>query len=102
MSSKTGQGSNTALSFVGYIISIILVFATLYVAFKTSLSATTIMIIIGIFAVVQAGLQLFMFMHMTEGEDRDAKVVHTIYAIFMAIVIVAGSFWVVTAGHSIH
>jgi cytochrome aa3-600 menaquinol oxidase subunit IV len=102
MSGKSGSGSGMAANIIGYIISIVLVFATLYVAFKTNLSVSTIMIIIAIFAVVQAALQLFGFMHLTEGEDRDAKVVHTIYAVFMAIVVVAGSFWVVTAGHSIH
>jgi cytochrome aa3-600 menaquinol oxidase subunit IV len=38
---------------------------------------------------------------MSEGEDRDTKVVHTIYAIFMGIVVVFGSIWVMTAGHPI-
>ncbi|WP_033827037.1 cytochrome aa3 quinol oxidase subunit IV [Bacillus andreraoultii] len=87
---------------VGFLLSIALTIATLLVAFQTSLAKGTIMLIIAIFAVAQAGLQLFMFMHMTEGEDRDSKVVHTVYAIFMAVVIVIGSIWVMTAGHSIH
>ncbi|CEE00253.1 MULTISPECIES: cytochrome aa3 quinol oxidase subunit IV [Bacillaceae] len=87
---------------VGFLLSIALTIATLFVAFKTGLSAGIVMIIIAGLAVAQAGLQLFMFMHMTEGEDRDTKVVHTVYAVFMAVVIVVGSIWVMTAGHPIH
>jgi len=87
---------------VGFLLSIALTIATLLVAFKTGLSAGIVMIIIAGLAVAQAGLQLFMFMHMTEGEDRDTKVVHTVYAVFMAVVIVVGSIWVMTAGHPIH
>ncbi len=98
---------NTEKSFpyshiVGYLISLALTLATLLVAFKTALPKGTIMLILAAFAVAQAGLQLVMFMHMTEGEDRDSKVVHTIYAIFMAAVIVFGSIWVLTAGHPIY
>lgn len=65
---------------VGFLLSIALTIATLFVAFKTGLSAGIVMIIIAGLAVAQAGLQLFMFMHMTEGEDRDTKVVHTVYS----------------------
>jgi len=101
MNSKT-HGGFPYTHVVGYLLSIVLIIATLLVAFKTNLSASIMMIIIAGFAVVQAGLQLFMFMHMTEGEDRDTKVVHTVYAVFMAVVIVVGSIWVMTAGHPIH
>lgn len=87
---------------VGYVLGLILTFAAVWVVFESSLSTRAIWITIAIFATIQAGLQLFMFMHMTEGEDRDTKVVHTVYAIFMGIVIVFGSIWVMTAGHPIH
>jgi len=43
-----------------------------------------------------------MFMHMAEGEEGKAKIVHTVYAIFMAVVVVVGSIFVMTAGHPIH
>lgn len=101
MSSKSHNGFPYT-HVVGYLLSIALTIATLLVAFKTALSHGIIMIILAVFAVLQAGLQLFMFMHISEGEDRDTKVVHTIYAVFMAVVIVAGSMWVMTAGHPIH
>ncbi|WP_062353728.1 cytochrome aa3 quinol oxidase subunit IV [Bacillus kwashiorkori] len=87
---------------VGFLLSIAFTVLALMVAFQTNLPVKTVMIIIGGFAVLQAGLQLFMFMHMTEGKDKYSKVIHTVYAIFMAVVIVIGSIWVMTAGHSIH
>lgn len=55
----------------GFILSLVLTFAAAGVALKTSLPFHTIMWIIGTLAVIQAGLQLFMFMHVNEGEDRN-------------------------------
>ena len=86
---------------IGYVIGLILTFAAAWLVLKSSLATSIKWTIISIFAIIQAGLQLFMFMHMSEGEDRDTKVVHTIYAIFMGIVVVFGSIWVMTAGHPI-
>jgi cytochrome aa3-600 menaquinol oxidase subunit IV len=87
---------------VGFIASIAMTFIAAYVVLQADLSKGLTISIIGIFAVIQAALQLFMFMHMTEGNDGWAKFAHTIYAIFMAIVIVAGTFYVMIAGHPIH
>lgn len=87
---------------VGFLLAVTLTILALVIVFETTLPTNTKYMIIGLFAIIQAGLQLFMFMHMTEGKDRDSKVVHTFYAIGMAVVIVIGSIWVMTAGHSIH
>ncbi|MCU9615067.1 cytochrome aa3 quinol oxidase subunit IV [Caldibacillus lycopersici] len=87
---------------VGFLLSITFTVVALLVALKTDLPKTTIMFVIGGLAVLQAGLQLIMFMHLNEGKDNYSKIIHTVYAIFMAVVIVIGSIWVVTAGHSIH
>ncbi|MCL6617247.1 MAG: cytochrome C oxidase subunit IV family protein, partial [Anoxybacillus ayderensis] len=67
-----------------------------------NVSYTIVMWIIGSLAVIQAGLQLFMFMHVTEGEDGKTNVINMAYAVFVAIVIVAGSIWVLTSGHAAH
>ncbi|WAA09327.1 cytochrome aa3 quinol oxidase subunit IV [Fervidibacillus albus] len=87
---------------VGYLLAVALTIFALLIVFKTSLSTGMKFTVIGLLAVFQASLQLFMFMHMTEGNDRDSKVVHTVYAIGMALIIIIGSIWVMTAGHSIH
>jgi cytochrome aa3-600 menaquinol oxidase subunit 4 len=58
--------------------------------------------IIGTLAVIQAGLQLFMFMHMTEGEDGKVNIINIAFMVFCAVVIVVGSIWVLTSGHAAH
>lgn len=82
----------------GFVLSLILTFTALFIAVKTSLSFQTIMWIIGTLAVIQAGLQLFMFMHLKDGEDSKAQTINVLYGIFIALVTVAGSIWVMSFG----
>ncbi|NRD79302.1 cytochrome aa3 quinol oxidase subunit IV [Bacillus sp. BRMEA1] len=82
----------------GFVLSLVLTFAALFIALKTSISFTAIMWIIGTLAILQAGLQLFMFMHLTEGEDSPAQTINVIYGIFIAIVTIGGSIWVMSFG----
>ncbi|SFA85652.1 MULTISPECIES: cytochrome aa3 quinol oxidase subunit IV [unclassified Bacillus (in: firmicutes)] len=87
---------------IGFVFSLIMTFAAAGVALKTNLSFKTIMWIIGTLAVLQAGLQLTMFMHVSEGEDSKTNTVNMIYAIFTAICIVAGTIWVMSFGMHDH
>ncbi len=87
---------------IGFIFSLLLTFGAALIALKTDLSPTVIMWIIGALAFLQAGIQLIMFMHLREGEDGTSNVVNMVYAVFMAIVIVAGSIWVMSSGHMEH
>lgn len=87
---------------VGFLLSLALTFLALIVVQRTNLPTGTAMTIIGALAFGQAGLQLFMFMHMAEGGEGKAKVLHTIYAIFMALIVVVGTYYVMVAGHPIH
>lgn len=54
--------------------------------------------IIGTLAVVQAGLQLFMFMHLKEGEDGVSQTINVAVGVFLAAVTVGGSIWVMSFG----
>jgi cytochrome aa3-600 menaquinol oxidase subunit IV len=83
---------------VGFVLSLVLTFAAAGIALKTNLSFKVIMMIIGTLAVLQAALQLTMFMHMNEGEDGKTQTINVIYGILTAIVIVAGSVWVMSFG----
>ncbi|WP_409275940.1 cytochrome aa3 quinol oxidase subunit IV [Neobacillus sp. SCS-31] len=85
---------------IGFLMSLVLTLGAAWVALKTSLPPNTIMWFIGTLAFVQAAIQLFLFMHLREGEDRKANVINMAYAFFLAFVIVAGSIWVLTSGHS--
>ncbi|MBM7662676.1 cytochrome aa3-600 menaquinol oxidase subunit 4 [Bacillus mesophilus] len=86
----------------GFVMSLVLTFVAAWVALKTSLSFTVVMWIIGTLAVVQAGLQLFMFMHVNEGEDNKTQIINIAYGVFCAVVIIVGSIWVLTSGHAAH
>lgn len=87
---------------LGLLLSLLLTFAAAGVALKTSLSFKAIMWTIGSMAIVQALLQLFMFMHVREGEDGKTQVINIVYGIFCAVVIVAGSIWVMSFGMDMH
>jgi cytochrome aa3-600 menaquinol oxidase subunit 4 len=84
---------------LGFIASLVLTFAALGIALHTSLSFKVIIWIIGSLAVVQALLQLYMFMHMNESEEnRATNTINIYFALFIAIVTVAGSVWVMSFG----
>lgn len=85
---------------IGFFMSLVLTFGAAWIALQTSLSAKAVMWIIGSLAIVQAGIQLYMFMHMNEGDNKVANRINILYSAFIAFVIVAGSIWVMTSGHS--
>lgn len=82
----------------GFLLSLLLTFVAAAVALKTTLSSQVVMWIIGTLAIIQAGLQLYMFMHVTEGEDAKVNLINIVYAVFCAIVIVGGTIWVMSFG----
>lgn len=86
----------------GYLLSIIMTLLAIIVAFRTSLPPKVIMTIIGALALFQAGLQLTMFMHVTEGKDGKTNVINMAYSFFLAVVIIGGSIWILTSGHMAH
>lgn len=85
---------------LGFLLSISMTILAMIVAFKTDFSATVIMWFIGTLAFLQAGVQLFLFMHVTEGEEKVANLINIAYSAFLALVIVIGSIWVLTSGHA--
>lgn len=84
---------------LGFLGSLFMTFAAGLVALRTSWSFQTIMWIIGGLAIVQAGLQLFMFMHVTEGEEKNTQVINIAYGVFVALVIIIGTIWIMSGLH---
>jgi cytochrome aa3-600 menaquinol oxidase subunit 4 len=78
---------------IGFILSLVLTFAALWVALYSGLTVKAIIGVIVIFAIIQASLQLFMFMHMTESDSGKIQTINMAYAFFIAVVVVAGSVW---------
>lgn len=85
---------------IGFFMSLVLTLGAAWIALQTSLSVKAVMWIIGTLAIVQAGIQLYMFMHINEGGNKVANNINILYSAFLAVVIVAGSIWVMTSGHS--
>jgi len=87
---------------IGFLLSLVLTFGAAWIALESDLPVATVMWIIGTLAVIQAALQLFMFMHVGEGEDRKAQIINIVYGVFMAVVIVLGTIWVMAFDTHIH
>jgi cytochrome aa3-600 menaquinol oxidase subunit IV len=83
---------------MGLILSIALTLLAAGLALYTDLTLQTIIILIFGLAFLQAAIQLFMFMHIKEGEGAW-QVGKMMSAAFIAIVIVYGSVWVMTNMH---
>lgn len=86
---------------IGFILSIVITLITVWVAFSSGFSNTAILTVMLILAFLQAGMQLVLFMHLREGEGA-VQVGNMVYAFFIAIVIVAGSVWVMSFGMHNH
>ncbi|EUJ45667.1 cytochrome aa3 quinol oxidase subunit IV [Listeria riparia] len=87
---------------IGFALSIALTLLAVWVVFESTLDKSVIVTVIFIFAFIQAALQLLMFMHMTEGKNARIQVGNILFAAFIAIVVVMGSYWVMEIGHMNH
>ncbi len=70
---------------VGFIASIVLTLLAVYVTLYTSLTFHAKLTIIFGFAFIQAGLQLLMFMHLTEGKDGRLQTFKVIFALVITL-----------------
>ncbi|QHW29888.1 cytochrome o ubiquinol oxidase subunit IV [Paenibacillus rhizovicinus] len=81
---------------IGFIISIVLTVIPLLVVFQTSMNKTGVIITIITMAVIQLVVQLFFFMHIREGDGPKYNVMALIVGLFIVVVIVAGSVWIMS------
>ncbi|MEF3309433.1 cytochrome aa3 quinol oxidase subunit IV [Paenibacillus sp. GYB004] len=87
------------LQVIGFLLSIALTFTAVWIGVRTDLSYNAIIILVFALAFIQAAIQLFMFMHVSEGEHGVWQVGKMFSAAFVALVIVAGSVWVLNSMH---
>jgi cytochrome aa3-600 menaquinol oxidase subunit IV len=79
---------------IGFLWSLILTFAALGVVLKTPLSDSVKITIILVLAVLQFIVQLVYFMHISEGNERVFTIINMVFGIFVAVVTVFGSIWI--------
>ncbi|MFC4076341.1 cytochrome aa3 quinol oxidase subunit IV [Salinithrix halophila] len=78
---------------VGFILSLLLTFAALFVVLKAPLAVSIKLTVIVVLAILQMAVQLVYFMHVTEG-SKLYQVISLGYGIFVAVCVVAGSIWI--------
>ncbi len=83
---------------IGFVLSIALTFLAVWFGLYAGLAYNVMVALVFVLAFIQAAIQLFMFMHVTEGEGRW-QVGKMMSAAFIALVIVIGSIWVLSNMH---
>lgn len=83
---------------IGFIQSLVLTIIALGVYFL-DLPFKISFIILLVTALLQGGLQLIVFMHMGEGEDKKVLYINLGYAAFIAVTIIFGSLWAMVWGY---
>ena len=92
---------------IGFVLSIIFSLLPFYVVIATDLSAIWKIVIIFIAAYIQLKVQMILFMHITEGEGANWNIITVSFTVFMVLIIVIGSIWIMFsldhyAGHDEH
>lgn len=83
---------------MGYIASLVLSAAALAVIYL-DLSKTADLVILGVTAIIQASLQLFLFMHISESADTKKELyINIAYALFVALVTIFGTLFIFVWG----
>ncbi|WP_394542692.1 cytochrome aa3 quinol oxidase subunit IV [Priestia aryabhattai] len=99
MASKSANNHFPWSHVIGFMLSIVLTLIALWVGLYTNLPFNTVVITVFILAFIQAAIQLYMFMHMTESKNGIWQSGNMLFAAFIAIVIVAGTVWVMGSMH---
>ncbi|WP_181350838.1 cytochrome C oxidase subunit IV family protein [Thalassobacillus sp. CUG 92003] len=87
---------------VGFVLSIALTLLAAWAALGSGLPTLWIIIAILTLAVIQAGIQLFMFMHMVEFKSQNGHVPWNmmLHGFVLAAILVAGSLFTMSFGFS--
>ncbi|TFB21819.1 cytochrome aa3 quinol oxidase subunit IV [Filobacillus milosensis] len=85
---------------IGYVLSIVLTLVAAWVALKSNLPTLWIIVGILLLAVIQAGIQLIMFMHMVEFESNNGHIPWNMmfHGFVAAAIVVAGSLFTMVYG----
>ena len=89
---------------IGFLLSIVLTLLAVWAALGSNLPVAWIITAIMALAIIQAGIQLFMFMHMTESSSGGGHVPWNMmfHGFVLAAIIVAGSLFTMSFGFHHH
>ncbi|WP_226577765.1 cytochrome aa3 quinol oxidase subunit IV [Halobacillus litoralis] len=85
---------------IGFVLSLVMTLVAAWAVIGSNLSTTWVIIFIMILALLQAGVQLFMFMHITEAESKNGHVPWNMmfHGFALAAILVAGSLFTMSFG----
>ncbi|TGA97961.1 cytochrome aa3 quinol oxidase subunit IV [Sporolactobacillus shoreae] len=79
---------------IGLLLSLVLTFLALWIAVGHLLPVQPTIAIIVALAIFQAFIQLFMFMHVTEGTEPVHQLIGILFGIYVAFAVVGGTIWI--------
>ncbi|MYL18684.1 cytochrome aa3 quinol oxidase subunit IV [Halobacillus litoralis] len=85
---------------IGFALSIIMTLLAAWAVIQSDLPVTWVIVFIMVLALLQAGVQLFMFMHMTEKESGGGAIPWNMmfHGFALAAILVAGSLFTMSFG----
>lgn len=83
---------------VGFIISIVLSLGALWLALARQFSTEVLLTAILILAILQIGVQMFFFMHITESPKPQFNLWILGLGMFFTFVVISGSIWIMSFG----
>lgn len=85
---------------IGFLLSLGLTVLAAWAALESDLPVKWVIAAIMVLAVIQAGIQLFMFMHMTESSGGNGTITWNMmfHAFMIATIVVAGSLFTMSFG----
>lgn len=95
---QTHEKHGLGLPTFGFLVSIALTVLALWSSNVRNLGREFIITTLLTLAMMQIGIQLFFFMHVTESDERPWHIGLLALALLLVAVIVAGSIWIMTFG----
>ena len=84
------------LHIVGFVISVALTLGALWLVRVHALPGEPLFLLILFLAVLQIGVQLFFFMHITESPGPRYHIFALLIGLLFTVTVIAGSIWIMT------
>ena len=88
--------TNVGIYTIGLALAVILTATSFWVANTSMLWAHGIPIGLVVLAIAQMGVHLVFFLHITTAPDNTNNVLALVFGIFIVILVIAGSLWIMT------
>jgi cytochrome o ubiquinol oxidase operon protein cyoD len=88
--------SGLLINTVGLFLAVVLTATSFWAANTSLLWAPGVPLGLAVLAIAQMGVHLVFFLHITTGPDNTNNVLALAFGIFIVVIVVAGSLWIMT------